>query len=96
MITVELFIATLWWECPQCLHQNIVEIDEGEDPQRLIQVHCGICKNEYTAEWDGHIPEEPEGPGRIGLSCGHPLSTIVSSDEGTHYCGECEFDKFPE
>lgn len=23
-------------------------------------------------------------------SCGHPLGSIVSSDEGTSYCGECE------
>lgn len=22
--------------------------------------------------------------------CGHPVSAIVSSDEGTHYCRECE------
>ena len=22
--------------------------------------------------------------------CGHPLSAIVSSEEGTHYCSECE------
>ena len=23
-------------------------------------------------------------------SCGHPVSSIVSSDEGTNYCRECE------
>lgn len=22
--------------------------------------------------------------------CGHPKSAVVSSDEGTSYCGECE------
>lgn len=25
--------------------------------------------------------------------CGHPFSSIVSSDEGTHHCGECEEEK---
>ena len=24
------------------------------------------------------------------LPCGHKQSSVVSSDEGTHYCGECE------
>lgn len=24
--------------------------------------------------------------------CGHPVSAVVSSDEGTAYCGECELD----
>lgn len=24
------------------------------------------------------------------MPCGHPQSAVVSSDEGTNYCGECE------
>ena len=26
----------------------------------------------------------------ILMLCGHPKSAIISSDEGTHYCGMCE------
>jgi len=27
---------------------------------------------------------------RAEMLCGHPRSAIVSSDEGTNYCSECE------
>jgi len=28
--------------------------------------------------------------------CGHPKSSIVSSGEGTHYCGDCQAEGEPQ
>jgi transcription elongation factor Elf1 len=52
MKRVQLGIWKLWWECPHCLHDNIVEIDEGEEPSMEAPVHCQICKCEYIAVFD--------------------------------------------
>jgi hypothetical protein len=51
-------------------------------------------------EYRGHCP--PAARDDVGWPedeqpCGHPRSAIVSTDEGTHYCGECvKEDKKPE
>jgi len=50
---------------------------------------------QWLVAWDAHIirldfavwldENEP-------MICGHPRSAVVSSDEGTRWCGECEKD----
>jgi hypothetical protein len=47
---------------------------------------------EYLAGSDPDAALRWAGAGaEAGLQpCGHPLSAIRSSDEGTHYCAECE------
>lgn len=49
MKRVQLQIWTLWWECPECKHGGIVEIDMGEEPPEEIVVSCDICKREFLA-----------------------------------------------
>jgi|GEM_PF-5523528 len=56
MERVQLGIWQLWWECPHCLHDNVVEIDEGEEPPIELSVRCQICKREYIAEFDPLLP----------------------------------------
>ena len=34
--------------------------------------------------------EQVQAAERTPQPCGHPRACIVSSDEGTHYCGWCE------
>lgn len=57
------------------------------DPIKFFRCKNGHTINDTDRLWGKHsfcpICEEPQ-------LCGHPKSAIVSGDDGTCYCGECE------
>ena len=81
---IDEFIATL--EIERSIEIRLLEkyVDERDWTNAASQKQYieGLDRALYHARYYADI--EHEQP------CGHPTSAIVSSGEGTHYCGECE------
>lgn len=67
------------WECPRCVGKGWWATKEGVKMPCLNCEETGLHPIAYRALASG---EETH--------CGHPHSSIASSDEGTTYCAECE------
>lgn len=52
--------------------------------------HLAWCPYPYYGNSERLIEKwEAEYAKRKPQPCGHPVTAIVSTDEGTHHCGEC-------
>jgi hypothetical protein len=72
----------------------VVTCDEEKSQLRnktvaLARLRTALADGARAAQEPPHPDETDDVPHEDTLPCGHPLSAVVSADEGTSYCGGC-------
>ena len=83
-------------KCPKCGAELELWIDDSSGPPDEIGTECDCgAIPVWGLDWgySYKLGEYKYDETRYVQICGHPFSSIVSSDEGTHYCRECEEEK---
>lgn len=72
-------MTEIWYECPKCKKEITLDWDTlsiaGDFSEHIL------CKCKTPVNIHFTVTEEQH--------CGHPLSAIVTTGEGTNYCSTC-------
>jgi hypothetical protein len=75
-----------WYYCPKCGDVGPTR-ERWESDIRIEAFQASMFRT--ITEANGSRTQAEEAVVRLRQPCGHPVTAIAYTDEGTHYCREC-------